>query len=257
MATNPKLRAELLSDLKCSPQALSQRANVVKSKYGPMSTEEAVYVIAHQHGYDLSKYVDADTVTRVREILSRNATSAPPPMRARSKGGRTTYVKISRDLPKVDLLLSTTLAEEAAKMAGIYPKYYVLENSFRVTIQRILDKKYGTGWWEAHVPTDPKNRVRDRKADEAKKPWNSKRGQREIFYSDFKDLKAIIDANREVFAPIFVDLVWLTQKMSELEHPRNIVAHHNPLDATEIKRIEVIFEDWVKLLKEKKDLIGK
>lgn len=255
MATNRKLRTELLTQLGCTASALSQRAQVIKKKYGPMSTEEAVYIIAHQHGFDLSRYVDAATVQRIRDILTRNPASESPPIRVKNKGGKTTYIKIGNDLPEVDVLLSTTLAEDAAKMARIYPIYYVLENSLRVTIKRVLDKKYGTGWWEKHVPTDPKNRVKGRKDDEVKKPWHCKRGQHEIFYSDFKDLKSIINANREVFAPIFLDLEWISQKLSELELPRNIVAHHNPLDSNDIKRIEVIFEDWKKLLREKRHLI--
>lgn len=255
MATNRRLRTELLARLGCSPSALSQRADVIKKNYGPMSTEEAVYIIAHQNQFDLSKYVDLETVQRIRDILVKKTTNVSPLIRKKGAGNKTAFIKIGSKLPEIDVLLSTTLAEDAAKMARIYPIYYVLENSLRVAIKRVLDKKFGTGWWEAHVPTDPKNRVKGRKEDEAKKPWHGKRGQHEIFYSDFKDLKSIINANRKVFEPVFLDLEWIGQKLSELELPRNIVAHHNPLDPNDIKRIEVIFEDWKKLLKKQKDTI--
>ena len=257
MATNRKLRAELLARLGCSPQALSQRAQIIKDNYGPMSTEEATYLIAHQQRFDLSKYIDADTVKRVRDILVRKTTGASPPMQLKKKNGKTAYIKISNDLPKVDVLLSTTLAEDAAKMARIYPIYYVIENSLRVVIKRILEKKHGVDWWESRVPVDPKRRVDGRKSEEDTKPWHGKRGQHEIFYSDFKDLKSIIRANAKDLAPIFVDLEWIAQKLSELEHPRNIVAHHNPMESNDIKRIEVFFEDWIRLLKEKRDLVIK
>ena len=255
MATNRKLRAELLGRLGCSPQALSQRAQVIKNDYGPMSTAEAIYLIAHQHRFDLSKYVDKDTVKQVGDILARKTTIVSPSTQVKKNNGNTAYIKISDDLPKVDVLLSTALAKDAAKMAKTYPIYYVIENSLRVVIKRILEKKYGADWWDSRVPTDPKRRVDGRKSEEATKPWHGKRGQHEIFYSDFKDLKSIINANREAFMPVFIDIEWILQKLSELEQPRNIVAHHNPMDPNDIKRIEVFFEDWIKLLRERKHLI--
>ncbi len=255
MVINPKLKAELLRRLECSPSALSHRVKIIKTNRGPMSTEEAVYLIAHEQRIDLSKYLEEDTVIRVREILSRKNSSTAPLPPAKKQYDKTVYIKIGKEIPRVDVLLSTALAEDAGKMARIYPIYYVLENSLRVVIMRILEKKYGANWWDTRVPVDPKRHFTERKNEEVNKPWHGKRGQHEIFYSDFKDLKSIIRANWEDFKPIFSDLEWITQKLSELEHPRNIVAHHNPMDSNDIKRIEVFFEDWKRLLKAKKHLI--
>jgi hypothetical protein len=255
MGTYQDLRSELLKRLNCSRQALAQRVSKIRDKYGPMSFEDGTSIIAHNQGIDLSKYLDKDTVGRVRDILSRNTTNVVPLPRVKKQFDRTVHIKIGKEIPRVDVLLSTTLADDAGKMARIYPIYYVLENSLRVVIKRILEKKYGPNWWETRVPVDPKRRVADRKKEEDNKPWHGKRGQHEIFYSDFKDLKSIIRANARDFKPVFIDLEWITPKLSELEHPRNIVAHHNPMDSNDIKRIEVFFADWIKLLKEKKHLI--
>ncbi|MGA2361053.1 MAG: Swt1 family HEPN domain-containing protein [Candidatus Aminicenantales bacterium] len=255
MTAYRKLRAELLKRLKCSPQALSQRISTIRKHIGPFSTKEGVYIVAHEQGLDLSKYIGQETMAQVRAILSRKTHSpAPPPIPIR-RSKKTALIKLNNELPRVDALLSTSLVEDARKMSGIYPTYYVLENSLRVVIIRILERKYGSDWWEKKVPVDPKRNVASRKSEEDKKPWTGKRGQHEIFYSDFKDLKSIIRANAADFKPIFMDLEWIAQKLTELENPRNIVAHHNPLDKNDIKRIEVFFADWIKLLGKKKQLI--
>jgi hypothetical protein len=70
---NRKLRSDLLSSLNISKQALSQRAKRVKNEYGPMTTEEAVYVIAHMTGLDLTKYLPLLSIDRVRSLVPRNA----------------------------------------------------------------------------------------------------------------------------------------------------------------------------------------
>ena len=253
-----KLRADLLKRLKCSPQAVSQRVSRIRKELGPLSSKEGVFVIAHEQGIDLSKYLDNEAVSRVREIIGRRAEKVSPfPRRDKqvAKVNRVNLLNISGELPRVDALLSTSLAVDAGKMAKIYPMYYVLENSLRVVIMRVLGKKYGSNWWQAKVPREPQNNVDRRKNEEYKKPYHGKRGQHEIFYSDFKDLKSIIKANWTDFEPIFSDLEWISQKLSELETPRNIVAHHNPLDENDILRIKVFFTDWTKLLSEKKHLI--
>jgi hypothetical protein len=54
VATNARLKEALLKKLGVTPQALSQRAKKRKKQL-PMSTEQAVYTIAHDEGLDLSK----------------------------------------------------------------------------------------------------------------------------------------------------------------------------------------------------------
>jgi hypothetical protein len=258
MPTNRELRTALLKHLGVSQQRLSQRAKNTKQKYGPMSTEEATYVIAHQEGLDLTKYLDPSAVDRVRNlipntghqrIIARNTEKSSQSRRAHVR------IKIESALPDVDVFLSSTIARDAKKMANLYPVYYVLENSLRIVIKRIMEKKHGTDWWDIRVKKEVKEKVTDRKNKEHKQPWHGKRGQHEIFYSDFGDLRAIIEKNWDDFKDLFPTRSWITQKLDELENPRNILAHHNPVNNIDKNRIDLYFHDWVTLLSSRKDMI--
>jgi hypothetical protein len=257
MATNRQLRRALLERLKVTPQRLSQKVQMIKTKHGPMPTEDATYVIAHQVGIDLTKYLDRATVDRVRGLVPRAAPISEPVRAKKRMGniGKTVAVRITGDVPKIDLLLSTTLADEAKRMAGIYPSYYMLENSVRVVIRRVMEKVHGPQWWQTKVPKAQQDRATNRISKEKQQPWHGKRGQHEIFYSDFGDLKRIIEVNWTDFRKIFPSSAWITQKLEELESPRNVMAHHNPVSIQDEKRIDLYFKDWIALLQGRKSAI--
>jgi len=260
MATDRKLKAALLQRLGgITPQALSQRVKRIKLQL-PISTADATCVIAHRTGLDLTKYLSSDKVSHIRSLVLALQSKGPPTSRpADTKGKRyqprAVNIKITGLASDVDVLLSSTLAQDAQAMAKVYPLHYVLENSLRVVVKRVLEAKHGAQWWNGGVPKEVKDKVSDRKNKEAKQPWHGKRGQHEIFYTDFPDLQAIIQKNWEDFRNLFPKRDWVTQKLSELEHPRNVLAHHNPLTAIDLKRVEVIFNDWVCLLRSKRNLI--
>jgi hypothetical protein len=260
MATNRKLRAELLRQLGgVSPQALSQRVKKIKRQL-PMSTEDAAYVIAHQRGLDLTKYLSQEKVSHVRSLVQA-LNSGGTPTRSPAGGKRQRYerrvvnINITGVASKLDVLLSSSVAEDAKAMAKLYPIYYVLENSLRVVIKRVLDAKHGAEWWNKRVPKEVADKVSDRKNKEAKQPWHGKRGQHEIFYTDFPHLQAIVQKNWGDFSNIFPARDWVTLKLGELEHPRNVLAHHNPVSENDLKRIELHFNDWIALLRSKRNLI--
>ena len=256
MATNRRLRADLLERLSVTPQRLSQRVQKLKSEHGPMSTEYATYVIAHQNGLDLTKYLDSNIVEKIQTLVPRAQQNAVATTREKKNRTKTqTTVIIDPNLPKIDAFLTTAIVKDAQKMANLYPKYYVLENSIRIVIMRILEKSHGVQWWQTRVKKSVRLTVADRMAREAEKPWHGKRGKHEIFYSNFGDLKSIITNNWSAFQDLFPSQAWITQKLEELEHPRNVMAHHNPVNSQDFKRIELYFDDWVALLKGKKHLI--
>lgn len=257
MPTDKKLRSALLKRLKVTQQRLSQRVMQMKGDHGPMSAEDATYVIAHLEGLDLTRYLDASTVHRIRTIVP---TSTPPPQgtlttRRKPRARRQVLISVSPSLPQIDAFLSSTMATDAAKMAELYPKYYVLENSIRIVITRILEHKYGPGWWQTQVEIRVRQNVAKRKAKEKNQPWHGKRGRHEIFYSDFGDLKKIILRNWQDFKDLFPSQPWISQKLDELETPRNIMAHHNPVTKRDLDRIDVYFQDWVDLIQNRRDLI--
>lgn len=258
MITNRKLKSTLLKELKVTPQRLSQRVKEVKNAHGPMSTEDATYVIAHEAGLDLTKFLSPGVVDRIRSLVPKASSGKQftPVKKTQSKKSTQVTISIDSSLPKLTAFISTTIPTDAAKMAQLYPKYYIIENSIRIIIKRILENKYGSQWWQCKVPKkEVCFKVTDRKNKEKNQPWHGKRGQHEIFYSDFGDLKKIILHNWADFKNLFPTQAWIIQRLEDLETPRNIMAHHNPVSRRDLNRIDVYFEDLMDLLDSKQQLI--
>ena len=89
-------------------------------------------------------------------------------------------------------------------------------------------------------------KVEGRQNKEGKDRWHMKRGATHIYYTDFGDLKAIIQLNWPDFEDLFPDVNWVIMRFTELEASRNIVAHNNVLEKNEIDRIKMYLVDWVR-----------
>jgi hypothetical protein len=68
-------------------------------------------------------------------------------------------------------------------------------------------------------------------------------------------LRRLLVANWDEFSSIFPSQQWITQKLEELEAPRNVMAHNNPVSERDAKRIEVYSDDWIALINERRDLV--
>lgn len=256
MAADPKLRSDLLKKLGgVTPQRLYQLVGDLKRDHGPMSTEDAMYVLAHQKKLDLTKYIDdRAAVDRIRSMVPRGngaQAPAPPPKKAApiSTASRPSkLVRAGATGSAVDLKLSAAVADEAARMAELYPKMYLLENSIRSVINRVLTAKHGKDWWDTQAPSGVRKLVQGRKDKEDNVPWHGKRGAHEIYYSDFSDLRNVIEKNWSDFDPIIHKQQWINQWLEELEPARNTLAHNNPVSDNEQKRIEVFYNDWAALI---------
>lgn len=265
MATDRRLRTDLLKKLgSVTPQRLSQLVAEVKRDHGPMSTEDGTYVLAHLRGLDLSRYsLDRETVDRIRGMVPRGqaaprpaATPASAPTTGKPRTPAYRPVRVGANVPAVDLMLPKIVSEDADRMADLYPKMYLLENSIRNVIDRVMNANHGKDWWTTCVAKQVRDRVQGRKDKEAKAPWHGPRGAHDIYYSDFGDLKNVIIKNWEDdFVGIFPTQAWITQKLEELEPARNTLAHHSPVPANEQKRLEVYFDDWAALIALKRDEI--
>jgi hypothetical protein len=139
-------------------------------------------------------------------------------------------------------------------MAELYAKLYVLENSIRSVINRVMMKAYGAGWWATHAPSEVRKTVQGRKDREDKVPWHGKRGVHELYYSDFSDLGNIVQMHWAQFKGILHKQNWVS-RLEELEPGRNTIAHHNPVSENERKRFEVFFADWTALVTASRDAI--
>lgn len=258
MTTDSRLRAALLAKLEVTPQRLSQRVAQIKRLYGPMSTEDATYVLAHQEGLDLTKYLSQQIVDRVRGLLPAASSPAVPiQKKAARSASQPRPVRIAPNLELVNAGLPSSIADDASRMASVYPKLYVLENSIRNVVTRVLQSKYGKDWWDTCASAKVKLKVAGRLAKEVDAPWHGKRGVHPIFYSDFTDLSGIITRNWSEFEPILLRQSHITHLLEELEPIRNVIAHNNPLSTSEQNRLNLYFDDWIALLNDRKAHIPK
>lgn len=257
MATNRALKKALLEKLGVTPQRLSQLSQARKQEL-PMSTEHAVYTIAHQHRIDVSKYLDKDETAEVRRLVAdlRPGSPALPATNTRETRDRKNAAPVRTEiaLGKIKIpagLLSDRHRRGADQMAvNVYPLLYAFENSVREFIDGHLTAAYGEDWYDDPkvVSTDVRRTVeRNRKAD-AENRTHSARNARPIYYTTFGELILIVQSEKgaKVFKrPLFPRPTWFPELVKASEHTRNIVAHVNPIKPQDLKRLQVDFEDWL------------
>jgi len=69
-------------------------------------------------------------------------------------------------------------------MADIYPDLYHLENLVRYVIMNVLEKEYGSDWWENRNVVSKKiaDEVEKRRQFEGFNRWVAKRGKHNFFF---------------------------------------------------------------------------
>jgi hypothetical protein len=260
--TNRRLREALLKKLNITPQALSQRVQRLKRQYA-ITTEYATYIIAQREGIILDKYLDRDTVDYVRGIIQQithitQDTTAIAKLAHKGKRGvekQELFVVFPKEFTVTDPILEKRKLIEARDMAAIYPLIYVLENSIREVIDRVMTNHYGNNWWDLKVGK-LKDKVNERMSDEQKNSWHQRRGACPIDYLDLAQLPALVRQIQKDFVPdIIPSIEWFTQFVDEVYKSRCVVCHMNPLDGTNIQAVKVKFTQWQRQIAGKKDLI--
>jgi len=151
---------------------------------------------------------------------------------------------IQRVLPLEDF--PPELRRNAMKSLPAYLAFFCLENSVRELIADRLTENHGSDWWDACANSGMKTHVQSRKEKEGKNRWHVRRGEHEIYYTDFGDLKLLINNNWPDFEDLFPDQNWISSRLDELEASRNIIAHSNLLEDREIERIRLYLNDWLR-----------
>jgi hypothetical protein len=222
-------------------------------------TEDGIYLLAAKTGISLNRYLPKEKVDKVRDFLFRlnqqSQTSRPESPR-KKPADKMFNLRVGKAFKVTDPLLPNKVLAEAKEMAEeVYPLLYVFENSVREMIIRIMQSAHGFNWWDTNVPKDIRQEVERRKAKEDQNPWHGKRGAYAIYYSDLEHLGRIVQNNWADFKAILPTIQWLTQRIDEISHSRNPVAHMNPLSKDDIQRIKVYFSDWEKQIRSKRTLI--
>ena len=257
--TNRQLRKALLKKLNITPQALSYRVQQLKKSH-PMTTEDATYIIAQQERIILDKYLDVDTVNRIRDIFQQISF----PIQAKStkrkdvkekKSPTENTITIGKEFRATDPILPRRKLLEAKEMAAVYPLLYVLENSIREVIDLKMISLFGQNWWE-QAPSKLKRHVRGRMADEQKNSWHQRRGDRPIDYLDLEELPSLMrKIEREVVPEIIPTFEWFNQLVEEVYKSRCVLCHMNPLDSSNIQAVKLRLHQWQNQVNAKRNVI--
>jgi len=172
--------------------------------------------------------------------------------------GSTRITKIGDTFIFHDPILAQSKIDEAREMSQIYPFIYILENSIREFIQKLMIFQFGENWWEEQTSSGLKKDVADRMADDKRDCWHQRRGARHIDYLDLKDLPYLVNKLEKLIVPdIIPSLEWFRTLVNEVYKSRCVVCHMNPLDRNNIDAIKVRFNHWEKQLEAKKTIIEK
>ena len=240
---NREVRKELLKKLKITRQALSNKAKRLKAKYGPMTTDEAVYIIAHQENIDLGKYLPLDVLDRIRSLIPKEVVS----QQLVSSAGKGTKKGNPPRSPAYPLVKNTVINKAVSLGKETFPQVVVLENSIRNVIQQVLAKS-GRDWWPALIPQPVLNNVQRTMKKEKNFPYRERRGNHPLLYCNFDDLRQIIVANDTLFSSIILDFEWFNSKMIEVYMARNGLAHSVIISKDDISRIALFYRDWARML---------
>lgn len=247
-----------------NPSEVALDKRVTRETTRGLTTEEALFVLAHKNHVGFSrefKKLSSESQSRVNSAINIHAGSAsiPPVVNERSKGGRTNTFILKTPLGRInDPYIPGNIVRDAVDMSETaYPYLYMLENSLRNFISLVLQRKYGTNWWDAKIQgsktlDDIAQKAQDRMRKEERNSYHGKRAAHPIYYIDFSDLTSILRTLQADFNSFFKNLpgklISFTNKLEELFPSRNVTAHHNPLSKRDKNRLVGYLHDWLSQL---------
>jgi len=143
-------------------------------------------------------------------------------------------------------LFESDIRTQAKKMADFYVLYYSVENTIRRLISERLNEKFGANWWEEKVPDGVKTEVRGRQEKE-KDSVISLRSEDPLYYTTFGELIDIFNANWNDFSDTIRSRKAMQQVLTQFNLLRNVIAHSCELNEDEIKRLELLVKDWLRI----------
>jgi len=143
-------------------------------------------------------------------------------------------------------ITSTTLQLQITPDVIADQRLGTMEKTFRELIVKVLD--LSEPWTKDKIPSDIIRKVTEQRQknnilDDVEVPLIN-----ELDFTHYKEI-FIYNANWQLFKDVFVDRPGLETKLTELAPIRNVIAHHKrAITETESKRVDVYFDDIMKLI---------
>ena len=196
MTTYRKLRQKLMTDKCLSKQALSAQVKKKREQL-PMSAEDATCIIAHDKGLKIHKYLSEEKLRHVRDLQAQlrqvgsggAARDTRPSIngkerRASASGPR--EIRFANQFRVTSSMLDPAKLSEAKEMAAVYPILYVLENSMREVVRRVMRSQYGDDWFNTQLTSGKLASVHKTATDrmQNEQRWHQRRGSHPVDYID-------------------------------------------------------------------------
>ncbi|MFW9970595.1 MAG: Swt1 family HEPN domain-containing protein [Candidatus Odinarchaeota archaeon] len=129
-------------------------------------------------------------------------------------------------------------------MAEVYFNLFIFENRLRDFIEEVSIKSYGNNYWkELKINKRIGTQIKNRKKDENLYKWLPIRGDSDIYYTDFDDLRVIISSNWKIFQPYFPKENWIIIYLEDLYKIRNKIAHNIPIEEDERNTVKTLLNN--------------
>jgi len=261
--------------LSITRDGLNKKIQATKKKYNLDSDEVAVCLICYEDKVRISpenpKYFDTKkgyavpqwAIEQAYRIQTSIGVATTPSTRQTLSKPSTPGEKLP-PIVKVpsDPILPEEKIKQAEKMASeVYPLFFVLENSIRELIIRVMENAYpGKDWWNEPgvIPDSGDTRVKSDverlMKDEEEKPWPGRRakGTPPIYYTYLWHLREIInhEPNWKHFKPILKKPKFIDVTIDEISTCRNNIMHCNPLRPSDIDVVKHRLKQWHRQLQD-------
>jgi hypothetical protein len=229
---------------------ISKSVSALARRMG-ISAESALIVFAQNFDVGsetVRRKLSADKQSEIRSVLNRSYSVTEHKASSRKRAIRPYSYDQDPFLP------GSLYSGLSIQSLQAYQLLFVLENSIRSFIVRVLSKRFGHDWWSNILKTKSTTvigqKVLGRKKNEAANWYHGHRGAHEIYYADYEDLLQIMRSFDSVFSVYFRkgSAKNLPSKLAELIPTRNVVAHNNPVTKADLLRLQVHASDWIKYM---------
>jgi hypothetical protein len=221
------------------------------------SCSNLVYALefAQRNGLNPQKFASKDVLEEYKDYRRSHPSNETVIIKTKTVPvKRVSGVKIGPQPEIPEVILPAGKANEARRMAEIYPYIYVLENSVREFIRSTLETVHGANWWNTCASNESKDKASERLDKQGKARYYGVRAPHPIYLVDLDDLRNIIIRNWKQFEPRLPKLpntqAWIVNTLQIVEEIRNIVAHNNPISKNDELKLQVFYKEWAKRISE-------
>ena len=136
--------------------------------------------------------------------------------------------------------------KDLAKMVRVYAQLFLLENSMRGLIEKVLKRHLGEDWWEKAANSPMKQKHEARVRNEKSKKWAPARGEFGPLYAlDWPDLIKLMRKYPDQFTGYLGDINFL-HRFEDAGSFRNVVAHNGVLrEQDDFDLIRIYYQNWI------------